>query len=78
MEKQELHKKVEQALDKIKPYLQADGGDITLVNVTEEGVVHVQLLGACGSCPMSTMTLKQGVEKALLKEIPELKEVVQV
>lgn len=78
MNKQELHNKVETALEKIKPYLQADGGDITLVNVTEEGIVHVQLLGACGSCPMSTMTLKNGVEKALMKEIPEVKEVVQV
>ncbi len=78
MDKQELHKKVEVALEKIKPYLQADGGDISLVNVTEEGIVHVQLLGACGSCPMSTMTLKNGVEKALMKEIPEVKEVVQV
>jgi len=70
--------KVEKALAKIRPALQADGGDIELVEVTEDGVVKVRLRGACGSCPMSQMTLKMGVESALKKAIPEVKEVVAV
>lgn len=67
-------KLVEQALEKIRPMLQRDGGDIELVEVTD-GVVKVRLTGACKGCPMSQMTLKQGVEKLLLKEVPGLKEV---
>ncbi len=67
---------VEQVIGKIRPMLQRDGGDIELVDVTAEGVVKVKLTGACGSCPMSMMTLKMGVESALKKEIPEVKEVV--
>jgi Fe-S cluster biogenesis protein NfuA len=61
---------VEQALDRIRPYLQRDGGDIKLIDITEDGVVKVQLTGACHGCPMSQMTLKQGVERALMKEVP--------
>ena len=67
-------KLVEQALEKIRPMLQRDGGDIELVEVND-GVVKVRLTGACKGCPMSQMTLKQGVEKMLLKEVPGLKEV---
>ena len=67
-------KLVEQALEKIRPMLQRDGGDIELVEV-KDGVVKVRLTGACKGCPMSQMTLKQGVEKMLLKEVPGLKEV---
>ena len=67
-------KLVEQALEKIRPMLQRDGGDIELVEVND-GVVKVRLTGACKGCPMSQMTLKQGVEKLLLKEVPGLKEV---
>jgi Fe-S cluster biogenesis protein NfuA len=68
---------VEKALEKIRPMLQRDGGDIELVEVNN-GVVKVRLTGACKGCPMSQMTLKQGVEKLLLKEVPGLKEVQAV
>jgi Fe-S cluster biogenesis protein NfuA len=70
-------KLVELALEKIRPMLQRDGGDIELVEVND-GVVKVRLTGACKGCPMSQMTLKQGVEKMLLKEVPGLKEVQAV
>lgn len=73
-----LKEEVEKALSKVKPYLQADGGDVELVEVTEDGVVKVKLKGACGSCPMSLMTLKMGIEKFLKKEVPEVTEVVAV
>ncbi len=66
------------ALQKVRPSLQADGGDIELVSVEADGVVKVRLRGACGSCPMSTMTLKMGVEKILKQEVPGVKEVVSV
>ncbi len=62
----------------IRPALQADGGDVELVDVTDDGIVSVKLTGACGSCPMSTMTLKMGIERTLVEKIPEVKEVVQV
>jgi Fe-S cluster biogenesis protein NfuA len=68
---------VEKALEKIRPLLQRDGGDIELVEITD-GIVKVRLTGACKGCPMSQMTLKQGVEKMLLKEVPGLKEVQAV
>ena len=70
-------KSVELALEKIRPLLQRDGGDIELVEVTD-GVVKVRLTGACKGCPMSQMTLKQGVEKMLMQEVPGLKEVQAV
>ena len=73
----DLKKSVEQALTKIRPMLQRDGGDIELVEVTD-GIVKVRLTGACKGCPMSQMTLKQGVEKLLMKEVPGLKEVQAV
>jgi Fe-S cluster biogenesis protein NfuA len=73
--KAELIKKVENVIDQIRPYLEADGGNIRFVELTDENVVHVELLGACGSCPMSTMTLKSGVEQAMIKAIPEIKSV---
>ena len=74
---QDLKPAVEQALAKIRPLLQRDGGDIELVEVTD-GVVKVRLTGACKGCPMSQMTLKQGVERLLMKEVPGLKEVQAV
>jgi len=74
---EDLKKSVEQALAKIRPMLQRDGGDIELVAVTD-GIVKVRLTGACKGCPMSQMTLKQGVEKLLLKEVPGLKQVQAV
>ena len=73
----DIKKSVELALAKIRPMLQRDGGDIELVEVND-GVVKVRLTGACKGCPMSQMTLKQGVEKLLLKEVPGLKEVQAV
>ncbi|RJP29577.1 MAG: NifU family protein [Candidatus Omnitrophota bacterium] len=73
-----MKEKVLDVLTKIRPMLQADGGDVELVEVTPENVVKVRLKGACGSCPMSQMTLKMGVERLLKKEIPEIKEVVAV
>ncbi len=68
-------KEVQKIIDKIRPGLQADGGDVELVEVTEDGIVKVQLLGACNGCPMSTMTIKNGIEKTLKKHLPEVKEV---
>ncbi len=69
---------VEEVLNQVRPTLQADGGDVELVDVSDEGVVSVRLTGACGSCPMSTMTLKMGIEKTLMEKLPAVKEVVQV
>lgn len=73
-----MKEKVEEVLDKVRPSLQADGGDVELVGVTDDGVVKVQLTGACGSCPFSTMTLKHGIEMRLKEELPEVKEVVSL
>jgi Fe-S cluster biogenesis protein NfuA len=72
-----MKEKVEKALDKIRPALMADGGNVELVDV-EDGVVKVRLTGACGGCPMSQMTLKMGIERVLKQEIPEIKEVESV
>jgi len=69
---------VQEVLEMIRPALQADGGDVELVDVTDDGIVSVRLTGACGSCPMSTMTLKMGIEKTLVEKVPGVKEVVQV
>lgn len=69
---------VQKAIDQIRPKLQMDGGDVELVDVTEDGVVKVKLLGACGGCPMSQMTLKMGIEKQLKQEVPQIKEVVSI
>jgi Fe-S cluster biogenesis protein NfuA len=74
-----MKERVEKVLEKIRPYIQSDGGDISLVEVLEaEGIVKVSLHGACGSCPSSTATLKGGVERMIRQEIPEIKEVVAV
>lgn len=73
-----MHDKVQQVLDKVRPALMRDGGNVELVEVTDDGVVKVRLVGACGSCPMSTYTLKMAIEKTVKQEIPEIKEVVQV
>jgi len=72
-----MKEKVEEALNKVRPSLVADGGNVELVDV-EDGVVKVKLTGACAGCPMSQMTLKMGIERFLKKEIPEVKEVVSV
>lgn len=70
-----LKEKVEEALEKVRPALKADGGDVELVEV-KDGIVKVRLTGACGGCPMSQMTLKMGIERHLKNEIPDIKEVV--
>ena len=74
----ELKNRVLNVLEQIRPYLQADGGDLQFVNITDDMVVNVELQGACGSCPYSTMTLKNGVEEAMKKAIPEIKSVEAV
>lgn len=70
--------KVQAVLDQVRPMLQRDGGDVELVEVTADNIVKVKLQGACGSCPMSTMTLKMGIEQAIKEQIPEIVEVQQV
>ena len=72
-----MRDKVEEVLDKIRPSLMADGGNVELIAVND-GVVKVRLTGACGGCPMATLTLKMGIERTLKNEIPEVKEVVAV
>ena len=72
-----MKEKIEAALNKVRPSLMADGGNVELVDV-QDGVVKVRLVGACGGCPMSQMTLKMGIERHLKKEVPEVKEVVAV
>ena len=74
---EKMRERVEKALEKIRPALQADGGNIELVDVTD-GVVKVKLTGACGGCPMSQMTLKMGVERTLKQQVPEVKSVESV
>lgn len=71
-----MREKVEKALDKIRPMLAADGGNVDLVDVTADGVVKLKLTGSCGCCPMSQMTLKMGIEKILRQEVPEVKEII--
>ena len=70
--------KVQEVLDKVRPSLQADGGDCELVSIREDNVIEVKLQGACGSCPMATLTRKAGIERVLKEEIPEVKEVISV
>ena len=73
-----MKEKVQKAIERIRPSLQADGGDVELVDVGDDGVVKVRLVGACCGCSMSQMTLKMGIQKHLQEEIPEIKEVVSV
>lgn len=72
-----MNEKVKAAIEQIRPALQADGGDVELVEV-KDGVVKVKLTGSCGGCPMATMTLKNGIERVLKQQVPEVKEVVSV
>jgi Fe-S cluster biogenesis protein NfuA len=73
-----LKEKIENALAQVRPALQADGGDVQLVDVDDEGLVKVKLMGACGGCPMSQMTLRMGIEKVLKQNVPEVKAVESV
>jgi Fe-S cluster biogenesis protein NfuA len=73
----EMFDQVQEVLDKLRPFLLRDGGDVELVDI-EEGIVKLRLMGACGSCPSSTITLKAGIERALIEEVPGIVEVEQV
>ena len=73
-----IKERVARALDKVRPYLQSDGGDIDLIEVTDEMIVKVKLKGACNGCPYSMQTLKAGVEQTIIREVPEIKEVIAV
>ncbi|MCK5135370.1 MAG: NifU family protein [Bacteroidales bacterium] len=75
---EDIKTRVEKALEKIRPYLVADGGDISIVDITDDMVVRVEMKGACNGCPFSMQTLKAGVEIAVRNEVPEIKEVVDV
>jgi Fe-S cluster biogenesis protein NfuA len=72
MKKEKIVKRVDEALDNIRPYLQTDGGNVKILELTDDMKVILELLGACGNCPMSTMTLKAGVEEAIKKSVPEI------
>jgi len=73
-----MRERVEKALEKVRPMLAADGGNVDLVEVTADGVVKLKLTGSCGCCPMSQMTLKMGIERLLKQEVPEIKEVISI
>jgi len=73
-----IKERVEKALEKIRPYLVSDGGDISIVDITDDMVVRVEMKGACHGCPFSMQTLKAGVEMAVKNEVPEIREVVDV
>lgn len=73
-----MKEEIQKAIEQVRPSLQMDGGDVELVDVSEDGVVKVRLLGACGGCPMSQMTLKMGIERHLKQAVPQVKEVISV
>ncbi len=72
---EQLKERVNKALDSMRPYLEADGGNVSIVEITDDFTVKLELLGACGTCPMSTMTFKAGLEEAILKAVPEINKV---
>ena len=74
----ELRRQIEEGLDTIRPYLMADGGSVRLLNITDDLVVELELMGACGTCPMSTMTLRAGIEQALKRAVPKITRVEAV
>jgi len=73
-----MREEVEKALEKIRPMLMADGGNVDLVDASDDGIVKLKLTGTCGCCPMSQMTLKMGIEKILKQEVPQVKEVIAI
>jgi len=73
-----MREKVEQALDKVRPMLAQDGGSVELVDVSDDGVVKIKLAGACCGCPFSSMTLKNGIERVIIQDVPEVKQVIAV
>jgi Fe-S cluster biogenesis protein NfuA len=74
----EVKNKIQLVLEHIRPYLQKDGGNVELVNVTDDGIVEVKLVGACDTCAMRTMTLRAGIERAIMHEVPEIKRIESV
>jgi Fe-S cluster biogenesis protein NfuA len=78
MDREDVRRRVLKAIESIRPYLEADGGDIELVDITDDGIVEIRLLGACGSCPMSIMTLRAGIERVIIREAPEIRRVEAV
>lgn len=76
MDNKSVRERVMKALERVRPYLQSDGGDIDLIDVSDDGTVKVKLTGACHGCPFSMQTLKAGVEQAIMKEVPEIKRVI--
>jgi len=72
---EELTKRIETSLDSIRPYLEADGGNVRISHITHDNIVKLEFIGACGNCPMSTMTFKAGVEEAIRKGVPEIKSI---
>jgi Fe-S cluster biogenesis protein NfuA len=73
-----LRNKVEEALNSIRPYLEADGGNVELIDISVDNVVHVELIGACKTCSMSMMTMKAGIEETIKRSVPEIKSVISV
>jgi Fe-S cluster biogenesis protein NfuA len=73
-----LHRRVEEALDTIRPYLEADGGNVEIIEITEEQVLKLELKGACKTCNMSHMTMKAGIEETIKRAVPEIKEIISV
>ena len=74
----DLYDRVEKALDTIRPYLATDGGNVKILDITDEGLLKIELLGTCGNCPMSTMTMKAGIEESVKKAVPEILQVEAV
>jgi Fe-S cluster biogenesis protein NfuA len=72
---EELSKKIEASLDSIRPYLEADGGNVKVAEITDDHIVRLEFIGACGNCRMSTMTFKAGVEAAIKRDVPEIKSI---
>jgi Fe-S cluster biogenesis protein NfuA len=73
-----LHKRVEEALNTIRPYLEADGGNVEIIEITDEQVLKLELIGACKNCNMSHMTMKSGIEETIKRAVPEIKEIIAV
>lgn len=73
-----MREKIEKALEKVRPMLEADGGSVELVEVSEDGIVKIRLTGACGSCPFSSMTLKNSIERIIKADVPEVKQVIAI
>ncbi len=73
-----MREKIEKALEKVRPMLEADGGSVGLIDVSEDGIVKIRLTGACGSCPFSSMTLKNSIERIIKLDVPEVKQVIAI